>query len=147
MANILTERTGAESAVVVDTDVISMLFKRDSRAAPYINLLINLPLVSSFMTYAELYQWARFRNWGQRKINELEDFLQDYAIVMASENLCQVWADVRAECRSKGRPISAQDAWHAALALQYDIPLVTNNVNDFSIIENLTILTSSSQPG
>ena len=67
MANILTERTGTESAVVVDTDVISMLFKRDSRAAPYINLLINLPLVSSFMTYAELYQWARFRNWGTKK--------------------------------------------------------------------------------
>ena len=86
MATILTERTGLERAVVVDTDVISMLFKRDSRAAPYVGLLINLPLVSSFMTYAELYQWARFRNWGQRRLNELESFLQDYTIVMTSES-------------------------------------------------------------
>ena len=58
MTTIMTRPGEIESPVVVDTDVISMLFKRDPRCAPYVELLRGLPLVASFMTYAELYQWT-----------------------------------------------------------------------------------------
>jgi hypothetical protein len=33
--------------------------------------------------------------------------------------------DTRAECRSAGRPISPQDAWIAATALQHDLERIT----------------------
>jgi predicted nucleic acid-binding protein len=42
--------------VVVDTDVVSFLFKSDSRAQLYLPLLRNRELVVSFMTEAELEQ-------------------------------------------------------------------------------------------
>jgi hypothetical protein len=51
--------------LLIDTDVISFLFKRDTRAELYRPHLQNtLPLVS-FMTIAELEQWALIRNWGE----------------------------------------------------------------------------------
>ena len=43
--------------VVVDTDVVSFLFKNDSRAQLYLPLMRNLDLLVSFMTEAELEQW------------------------------------------------------------------------------------------
>ena len=142
MATVVTRRGSIDTPVVVDTDVISLLFKRDSRAASYEELLRGLPLVVSFMSYAELHQWARFRSWGTRKIAELEDFLGDYTLIMSTEALCEKWADVRAECRAAGAPISAQDAWQAALSLHFGIPLATHNVRDFRALSDLTILTS-----
>jgi tRNA(fMet)-specific endonuclease VapC len=40
--------------IVVDTDVVSFLFKNDSRAQLYLPLLRNHELLISFMTEAEL---------------------------------------------------------------------------------------------
>ena len=44
------------TSVVVDTDVVSFLFKNDSRAQLYLPLLKNRKLLVSFMTEAELEQ-------------------------------------------------------------------------------------------
>ncbi len=145
MATIVTLPADVDGPVVVDTDVISMIFKADPRAEPYVNVLQGLPLIISFMTYAELYQWARFHQWGAARIERLESFLEDYSLMMSTEQLCQQWAEVRAEARAAGQPISAQDAWHAALALQFGIPLVTNNLRDFTMLENLTVVTANPQ--
>jgi len=44
--------------VVLDTDVVSFLFKSDSRAQAYLPHLRNRQWLISFMTEAELEQWA-----------------------------------------------------------------------------------------
>lgn len=50
--------------VVVDTDVVSYLFKQDTRAILYQpHLLQALPAIS-FMTLAEMERWALVKNWG-----------------------------------------------------------------------------------
>jgi tRNA(fMet)-specific endonuclease VapC len=47
---------------IVDTDVVSFLFKRDTRAELYRPHLSTRLLVVSFMTVAELDRWALSRN-------------------------------------------------------------------------------------
>ncbi|TVP69427.1 MAG: hypothetical protein EA342_03450 [Leptolyngbya sp. LCM1.Bin17] len=60
------------SVLLVDTDVVSFLFKNDSRAANYANILQGNQLALSFMTVAELFQWAAVRNWGESRTQQLE---------------------------------------------------------------------------
>jgi hypothetical protein len=50
------------ASVVVDADVLSFLFKCDSRAEWYRPHLTGKLLVLSFMTVAELDRWALARN-------------------------------------------------------------------------------------
>jgi tRNA(fMet)-specific endonuclease VapC len=95
------------------------------------------------MSVAELFQWAKIRNWGYRKMSELESSLEKYLILHPDIQLCRFWAEVRAHRRSLGRPVSPQDAWIAATALYYELPLVTHNAKDFEAIENLKIITAS----
>ena len=52
------------ATVILDTDVVSFLFKGDTRAEAYRIHLRGKTLALSFMTVAELYQWALVRNWG-----------------------------------------------------------------------------------
>lgn len=93
------------------------------------------------MTVAELYQWAAIYRWGTSRISRLEGHLQaGYAVLPYDSNVCRRWADIRAECRRAGRPISAQDAWIAATALAFDLPLLTNNSDDFVAVSRLEIL-------
>jgi tRNA(fMet)-specific endonuclease VapC len=129
--------------VVVDTDVVSFLFKGDTRAEAYRQCLQGKTLAISFMTVAELYQWAYVRGWGEQKLARLEERLHSYVVVPYDHKLCKRWAQICAERQRLGRPISVQDAWIAATALCYGCPLVTHNHGDFTDIVGLTVVSGA----
>ena len=131
------------NVVLLDTNIISFVLKEDSRAKSYAPHLENQRLAISFMTVAELFQWAAIRKWGARRTSQLEASLRNYIILPFDIALCRLWGEIRARCRAAGRPISPQDAWIAATALQYGLSLVTHNPADFEIIEELELITTA----
>jgi len=126
--------------VLVDTDVLSYLLRNDSRAAQFAPLLQGRVIVVSFQTVAELYRWALERGFGERRMQELEGLLRRLVVVPSSNALCAEWAAVHAEARQRGLSISPQDAWIAATARLYDLPLLTNNRRDFEQVDGVTLL-------
>ncbi|MEO0488319.1 MAG: type II toxin-antitoxin system VapC family toxin [Cyanobacteria bacterium P01_A01_bin.123] len=126
--------------LLIDTDIASFIFKGSDYADPYLTLLSNQELALSFMTVAELFQWAMLRQWGERRLSQLEQYLSNYLVIPVDQPLCREWAQVRSDCQRAGRPISPQDAWIAATALRYDLPLVTHNIKDFVGISNLRLM-------
>jgi tRNA(fMet)-specific endonuclease VapC len=66
--------------------------------------------------------------------------MQRFELVYADNNLCSVWARIRADGRAAGRAVSPQDAWIAATALALDAPLATNNRRDFERVRKLRLL-------
>jgi hypothetical protein len=69
---LLQVSSAPASAVVVDTDVVSYLFKHDCRAEVYRPHLTGRLLVASFMTVAELDRWALERDWGEARRARME---------------------------------------------------------------------------
>ncbi len=128
------------AAVVVDTDVVSFLHKKDSRARLFRAHLVGNDRIISFMTLAELELWTLQRNWGATTRQRLERHLQGYVVHFADAHLCQLWAEVRCRSEGQGRVIESADAWHAATALALGVPLVTNNAADYAAVDGLTVL-------
>ena len=120
------------NAVVVDTDVISLLFKGDSRAEKYVEALAGPDLLVSFMTEAELVRWILQSKWGPERIVRFRTYLRRFTSVPSSRDLIVKWAEVMVVARSLGRRIEVADAWVAATALLYDARLVTNNPGDYA---------------
>jgi tRNA(fMet)-specific endonuclease VapC len=56
--------------------------------------------------------------------------------------LCGKWAEVPFAAKKKGRPIQTADAWIAASALHYQVPLITNNRSDYSAVDGLLLLSA-----
>lgn len=127
-------------AIVVDTDDISYVFKKDTRAALYEPHLLQSPKFISFMTLAELRLWVLRNNWGERKRSRFETMLSDYGTIYADENLCETWARIRWKSGRAGAPMSVPDAWVAAVALMFEIPLLTHNKKHFSHLSDLVLL-------
>lgn len=119
------------SMVLLDTDVVSYLAKEDTRRLAYAQHLLGHELSIAIMTVAELFQWATVRQWSNRRIAHMEIWLQRYTLLPVDIETCRFWATVRAHRAARGFPISPQDAWIAATALRYDVPLVTHNVRDY----------------
>ena len=130
-------------ALVVDTDVVSFLYKRDTRAELYRPHLNDPPFIISFMTLAELRSWMRHRHWGPTRRQRLERYLQRYQLIYANDELCEFWAQATDSARRNGRPIGSADAWIAATALMQNVPLVTHNRSDYEGVEGLVIISAS----
>lgn len=126
--------------VLLDTNIISYILKNDTRANLYKSYLRGNILAISFMTVAELYQWAAIRNWGDKRIKGMENALRNFLVLPFDIEVCRIWGNIRAKCRSVGRPISPQDAWIASAALQHKIPLITHNPEDFNFIEEIKVI-------
>src|ERR1035441_11115066 len=104
------------SQIVVDTDVASYIFNWHSLAQQFADALRGSELILSFMTVAELRMGAISAGWGGRRRVLLEQFIQRFELVYADNDLCTVWARLRADGRAAGRPLSPQDAAFAATA-------------------------------
>ena len=124
-------------SVIVDTDVLSYLFKRDTRGESYRPHLHGKLGVLSFMTIAELDFWASARNRGESRRAELSAFLEPYTVVHSDLRLCAMWAEVRNQVMRDGHHIDTADCWIAATARLYDIPLLTHNANHFAHVSGL----------
>jgi tRNA(fMet)-specific endonuclease VapC len=118
------------SRIVVDTDVASYIFNSHSLAQEYADALRGSEVILSFMTVAEMRMGAISAVWGSRRRLLLEQFIQRFELVYANNDLCTIWARIRADARTAGRPMSPQDAWIAATALALDAPLATNGSSE-----------------
>jgi tRNA(fMet)-specific endonuclease VapC len=125
---------------VVDTDVLSFLYKRDSRARLYERHLNDPPFIVSFMSVAELRRWGLERNWSESRRQELENYLTRYLVLHSDDLMCDRWAHAMHNARLHGRTIGPADAWIAATALLLDIPLVTHNRAHYEGITELRVI-------
>jgi predicted nucleic acid-binding protein len=129
--------------VVVDTDVISFIFKDHHVAPAYQEILAGRSLTVSLITLAEIEYGMEAKNWGTRRRELMGRFLSRFKPLLPDIDTANQWARIKNGCEKKGRPISFPDAWIAAAALQLNIPLVTHNAGDFEAVEGLTILTAT----
>ena len=123
--------------VLIDTDVASFLFKKAPRADAFRALLGDRSLALAFVSVAELFKWTVKRKWSPAKVAQLEAALRRFVVIPYDRDLAWMWARTTAQCEDAGRPISSSDAWIAAVALRYDLPLATNNLKHFEPIEAL----------
>jgi predicted nucleic acid-binding protein len=128
------------STVVVDTDVVSFLFKNHPFSSRYEADLAGQTLVISFMTLAELDRWAIHAAWGEIRRKRLREYLEPFVVLPYHRALCTKWAEVTVAAEASGHRIECADAWIAATALLHGLPLVTHNRNHYRGVPGLTLI-------
>jgi tRNA(fMet)-specific endonuclease VapC len=75
---------------------------------------------------------ARYEQW-------LRERLALFMVLNADSETARAYADIRSELRSGGKRIPMNDHWVAAIARQYDIPLITRDPH-FGAVQGLRLL-------
>ena len=124
--------------ILLDTDVTSYIIKDVPVAQPFRPMIFRKRIAVSFMTLAEIHEGIYRSHWGETKRQRILDGLRQFVILPFTANVCEIWGRIRAERRQQ--PISVGDAWIAATAVVYQLPLLTNNVKHFHSITELNLL-------
>ena len=103
--------------VILDTDVASLLHRRNLAARLATRLIGREPLIT-FVTFGELTKWAEIRDWGAHRRCELAGWLSAMPVLPAA-------------AARRGRPRPVNDMWIAACCLAHEVPLATLNLKDY----------------
>lgn len=125
------------SAILVDTDVVCLLFRNDSECEAYAGEIAGQVALASFQTVAEVERWTVERCWPPERAAWMHMYLERYTVVPSSPDLCRRWAEVLASSEQLGQPLTYGDAWIAATALLYRVPLLTHNPDRYQAIPAL----------
>lgn len=120
---------------VLDTNFI-LLYLRDSSTA--LNEVVtsyrleenDAALIVSVVSIAEIDSLARRRNWGQQKLNALNNFKRRLIIIdinVEDQRLIQTYVDLDVFSIANGRQMGKNDLWIAATAFVTNATLVTSD--------------------
>jgi predicted nucleic acid-binding protein len=117
--------------VVLDTDVASLIFR--DRLPPTMGArLAGKTWCVSFVTVAEMTQWARLRDWAPHNEAALHRWLSAQIFLDCGWETARTWGTLSAEGKRRGRTHPINDAWIAANCLTEGLPLATLNIKDFA---------------
>jgi tRNA(fMet)-specific endonuclease VapC len=125
----------------LDTNIAIYLAQRHRLAERYRPHIDGFLLALSFATVAELFFTARKSRDPAATVAYWRRVLPTYVVLYPDLTLCEIWADIVAGVRARGRVMQDNDAWIAATAIRYGVPLVTHNGRDFVGIEGLDLIT------
>ena len=134
----------ASPIALVDTDVVSNALKGTPIGFEYTRLLREYQAAIAFITAGELLHGALRRQLGALRQLHLEQVLVDYPIIRFKSGMERTYARVMFERERMGKRLERSDAWIAATALHYDIPLATHD-SDFVGTRGLRIITASEE--
>jgi tRNA(fMet)-specific endonuclease VapC len=134
----------ATQHLVVDTDIFVWLTRGKKQAEPYAPLVTGKRMVLSFATVAELWRGAHTQSYGATSKAKLEADIGLAVVVPPTNDLTHEWARLTASARSSGHSLGqkaqAHDAWIAATARFFEIPLLTGNQTHFQGVDGLQLV-------
>lgn len=110
---------------------------RPDRAPPPLagahELLLPLPVIG------ELYAGAYMSTRREENLVTIAGLIQKSTILRPTLDTARIYGELRARAREASQPSKLNDLWIAALCLEHDLPLLTND-RGFDTIPGLSVI-------
>jgi tRNA(fMet)-specific endonuclease VapC len=123
--------------VILDTNGLSAMADGDVKLVPLIQQAAELEV--PVIVLGEYQYGIRMSRYRIRYESWLTELIATCEVLVVDEKTAGLYAEIRHELRTSGHPIPENDIWIAALARQYNSPLVTRDQH-FDFIPGLTRL-------
>jgi tRNA(fMet)-specific endonuclease VapC len=125
---------------MLDTDMCSYIMKRSSQAV--LSRLQAVPVTDiciSVITKSELLYGVEVSPRRIQDATALKTFLPYVEVLEFPDDAAAHYAQIRADLKTRGKTIGANDLFIAAHARSLGLTLVTNNIAEFGRVKGLTL--------
>ena len=119
---------------LLDTNIIIALFANETVVTE--NLAQVEEVFIPMIAIGELYYGARKSGRVRDNLNRIDELIANISVLGCNAETAVKYGEIKHNLRLKGRPLPENDIWIAAVALQYNLILVTRDVH-FQEVENL----------
>jgi len=127
----------ATGSVLVDTSVVVAHFRGDSGLAAHLRGTEALYL--PWVVLGELHYGVHRARRREEGLALIREFLRIAVVLLPDERTAELYGQIKAKLAQAGTPIPDNDIWIAALAREYDLPLVTRDQH-FSLVSGMQTL-------
>jgi tRNA(fMet)-specific endonuclease VapC len=124
-------------SVLLDTNVVVAHFRNDPDLTA--RLRSARAIYIPWVVLGELHYGALRAQRREAQVALIRDFLQNATLLLPDQSTSERYGQVKAELAGIGKLIPDNDIWIAAMALQFDLPLVTRD-GHFAAVPRLTTL-------
>ena len=119
---------------VLDSNILIDLFRKDIKTVEQIKAMprVYIPVI----VLGELYYGACMSDRMKRRISEIERLATKVITLDITKETTALYGEIKAKLKRRGKKIPENDIWIAALCIQHDLPLLTNDIH-FDEVENL----------
>lgn len=121
----------------MDADVFSFVHYGKDRYRDFEPYLVGRPLLLAFCTVGELRGGAIKNHWGPRSRQKQDTYIERYTVVLPTTGAVDEYAVLHARLHDQLRGGGVNDMWAAACALNLNVPVITNNLRDFTRIRDV----------
>lgn len=121
----MSESTLSQTAVLVDTNIVSAHFKGDPAVTPKLQAsdTIYLPTI----VLGEMHFGAHRSPHPDRNLERIERFVTAVTLLPVEAATSTLYGQLKARLMTAGQMIPDNDLWIAALAKQHDLMLVSRD--------------------
>jgi tRNA(fMet)-specific endonuclease VapC len=112
---------------LLDTNIIIALFADEASVRTKLAQADEVFIPS--IAIGELYYGARKSGRTQDNLARVDELVANSAVLGCDAETARRYGEVKNGLRIKGRPLPENDIWIAALALQYNLTLVTRDAH------------------
>jgi tRNA(fMet)-specific endonuclease VapC len=123
--------------LLLDTNIIIELFKGDLQIPALLDKQENVYVPA--IVLGELYLGAYRSANVQKKLLEIKNFLPRCIVLDTNNTTAENYGIIKTALLNKGKPIPENDIWIAATAVQYQLPLYTND-GHFEEVEGISVV-------
>ena len=124
-------------SVLIDTNAASALLRRNPKLISQLG--VDTELYLPIVVYGELYYGALKSGSASAQVARVEDLLSSVAVLGWDLDTARTFGRVKAELAEAGKMIPVNDLWIAAIALRFNLPVVTQDQH-FSRVSGLTVI-------
>jgi len=121
---------------LLDTNIVIALFAQDSAVVEHLDEVEEVFIPS--IVLGELYFGARKSRRVKENLARIDEFAVSNVVLGCDTETARYYGEIKNALREKGRPIPENDVWVAAIALQYDLTLISRDAH-FGEIDHLKV--------
>ncbi|MDJ0732872.1 MAG: type II toxin-antitoxin system VapC family toxin [Nostocaceae cyanobacterium] len=122
---------------LLDTNIIIALFANEVAVKNSLAQADEVFIPS--IVVGELCYGVRKSGRPKQNLERIDEFVANSTVLGCNAETARYYGEVKNTLRQKGRPLPENDIWIAAIAIQYNLTLVTRDAH-FKEIENLQTL-------
>jgi tRNA(fMet)-specific endonuclease VapC len=119
-----------------DTNIVISFLRKDDKIVKILREIdeIYVPVT----VIGELYFGAFKSKKVKENLKAISSFMEKIPILENNKGTARLYGETKSQLKKKGKPLPENDIWIAAVAKQYGLTIITNDIH-FKEIDNLQL--------